>query len=70
MDFRNLAMILVLVFGILIGDGYHKIITEIQTGDCGVKPGHTTLVTEDDGEIICIYRQNGWPFKTTSGRNV
>lgn len=70
MDFRHLVMALLFVFGVLVGDVYNKLLTDIHVGQCGTKPGHTTLVTQDDGEIICIYRQNGWPFKTTSGRSV
>lgn len=70
MEWRNLVLILVFAFGIVIGDVYNRIRIDIHTVDCGVKPGYTTLVTEDDGEIICIYRQNSWPFKTNSGRHV
>jgi hypothetical protein len=70
MEWRNLVLVLVFAFGIVIGDVYHKFVVDMQTSDCGSKPGFTTLVTEDDGEVICIYRQNGYPFKTNSGRHV
>jgi hypothetical protein len=70
MEWRNFVMILLFVFGILVGDVYNKLLNDIHMSDCGTKPGHTTLVTHDDGELICIYRQNGYPFKTQSGRHV
>jgi hypothetical protein len=70
MEWRNFVMILLFVFGILVGDVYSRIVHDMKISDCGFKPGHTTLVTEDNGDLICIYRQNGYPFKTQSGRHV
>ena len=70
MDFRHLVLILVFIWGFAVGDVYNKRMNDMHTLNCGIKPGYTTLVTEEDGEIICIYRQNSYPFKTQSGRNV
>lgn len=70
MEWKNLVLILVFAFGIAIGDVYNRYVVWSNEYDCGYKPGFTTLVTEDDGEVICIYRQNSYPFKTTSGRAV
>lgn len=70
MEFRHFVMTLLFVFGILVGDVYNKLMDDIHLGQCGFKPGHTTLITHDDGDLICIYRQNTYPFKTQSGRSV
>lgn len=70
MDPRNLLFVLIFGLGVLATEAFHRSLDIVDTASCGTKPGHTTLITKDDGDLICIYRQNGWPFKTTSGRDV
>lgn len=70
MDPRNLMFVLLFGLGVLATEAFHSSLDIIDTANCGTKPGHTTLISKDDGELICIYRQHGYPFKTQSGRSV
>lgn len=35
---------------------------------CGDQLGYTTLASYEQDELICVWRQNSYPFKTLSGR--
>lgn len=35
--------------------------------DCGYMKGYTTHVVYEHGYLICVWRQDSWPFKTISG---
>lgn len=37
---------------------------------CGDQTGYTTLTSYEHDELICVWRQNSYPFKTLSGRKV
>lgn len=39
----------------------------VDTYSCGYMKGYTTHVTYDSGMLVCVWRQNSWPFKTISG---
>ena len=42
----------------------------IHRTSCGEQSGYTTLTSYEQDDLICVWRQNGYPFKTMSGRKV
>jgi hypothetical protein len=61
---------LVFVAGVMGTEYFKRYGTYLDELKCGIyKPGWTTVVAYDDGELICVYRQQDWPQKTHSGRS-
>jgi hypothetical protein len=59
----------VFVAGVMATEYGKQYSTYLDTLECGVyKPGWSTVVAYEDGELICIYRQQDWPQRTHSGR--
>lgn len=48
----------------------NNITSHVDTYNCGYMTGYTTHVTYDHGQLVCVWRQNSWPFKTLSGIKV
>lgn len=67
---RNYLYVVALSLGCLLTDSIYKINTFYDELNCGNMRGHTTLITYDSGMLICIYRQDSFPFKTISGIKV
>lgn len=57
--------------GIIGTEAFHRYSHIVDVVQCGqYRPGWTTIVAYEDGELICVYRQQDWPQKTHSGRSV
>lgn len=68
---RIILICFVFMAGIVATEAVKKVNHQLDVIECGqFKPGWTTLAAYEDGELICIYRQQDWPQRTISGRNV
>ena len=68
---RLIIICLVFFAGIVATQGFNRVSNDLDVVKCGpYKPGWTTLAAYEDGELICVYRQQEWPQKTHSGRAV
>ena len=68
---RIILICLVFMAGIAATESFNRYSHHLDVIECGqFKPGWTTIIAYDDGDLICVYRQQDWPQKTISGRNV
>jgi hypothetical protein len=72
MNLKTLFMIcMCFAAGVVATDYSKRYALFLDELDCGTyKAGWSTHVTYEHGEVICVYRQQQWPFRTHSGRNV
>lgn len=68
---RIILICFVFIAGIAATEAVKQYSHHLDVLECGVyKPGWSTHVTYDNGDLICVYRQQEWPQRTHSGRNV
>jgi hypothetical protein len=67
---KNGFYVLIFSLGCLFTATIYKVRDIYSEYDCGYMRGYTTHVTYENESLICIWRQNSWPFKTISGVKV